>query len=61
MHYRILYNPSVEVTVKARFLEEFMQIRYLRMSTSVNDSMVYRANPGEPGIRDRESLSQTNK
>lgn len=44
MHYRILYNPSVEVTVKACFLEEFMQICNLRMSTSVNDSMVYRAN-----------------
>lgn len=44
MHYRILYNPSIEVTVKACFLEEFMQICNLRMSTFLNDNMVYRVN-----------------
>lgn len=43
MHYRILYNPSIEVTVKACFLE-FMQICNLRMSTFLNDNMVYRVN-----------------
>lgn len=37
MHYRILYNPSVEVIVKACSLEEFMQISNLRMSTFLND------------------------
>lgn len=40
MHYRILYNSSVEVTVKACSLEEFMQICNLRMSTFLNDNMV---------------------
>lgn len=44
MHYRILYNSSVEVTVKACSLEEFMQICNLRMSTFLNDNMVYRVN-----------------
>lgn len=33
MHYRVLYNPWADVTVRAYFLEDFMQIQNLRMST----------------------------